>query len=403
MDLKAAMRYLRSPQGLTDPFPAFAALHELGPSMRLNRRVGLAVGYNVVSEMMRDPRMLLDGTISLDRYVRDWRDHPSMVMMANSLHSVNAPDHPRVRRLFKQALSGRRVERMGDLIEARARDLADALTSGSGPVDFVEDFAVPMPLHVFCELIGVPQEDGDWLRPRWEELVAVQNMKFDKLADADQATTELRAYFSELVEKRRANPTQDVVTALVDTMAETDGTDMAVSLDELIANLVLLLMAGWETVANMLTSGMYLMMTRPELAEQLRHDPSIAGAFVEEVLRMESPIQWTMRWVESDETIMGLEIPANTHVQFMLAAANRDPARFEDPDTFKLDRDGPMPLAFGAGPHLCLGSQLAGIEGRVAFPLLATHLSKMKLADEPVRLDRPAQRGFTKMPLAFAT
>jgi cytochrome P450 len=391
---------LNTPEGQADPYPAYTGLRENGAVVRLNTRVHVAVGYDAVSQMLRDPRLLLDGTVSLDRYVRGWRDHPSMVMMASSLHSVNPPDHTRVRALFKSAFTTRRVSRLEGAVTDLATALVDDLEragAGGAVVDFMEAFAIPLPLGVFCTLIGVPVTDGDWLRPRWEQLVAVQQMKFGESLDgADKATTELRDYLSNLVAERRAEPRDDLLTALVQEHA---GGDSDVSDEELIANLVLLLMAGWETVTNMLGNGLNIMLGHPEQAERLRGDDALGAAFVEEALRYESPLQWTLRWVKEDTSVAGAEIPAKTHVQCILGAANRDPERFEHADRFDPDRPFKQPLTFGAGPHQCLGAALAGIEGRVVFPMLAQRLPWLAAAGEPTPLGRPAQRGFTHLPV----
>ncbi|MDO3702927.1 cytochrome P450 [Micromonospora sp. C28SCA-DRY-2] len=400
MDIASALKVLNTPEGRAEPYAAYAAMHAHGPVIPFGRRVHIIVGYDHVDAMMRDSRLLLDGTVSLDRYVRNWREHPSMRMMANSLHSVNPPDHTRVRRVFGAAFTARRVAAMQEKIEQRVDRLIDTLLeSRGGSVEFMETFAYPLPLGIFCDLMGVPDADGEWLRPHWDELVKVQNMQFgEALFSADHATDELSRYFDRVVAQRRAEPRDDFLTALLeanDTAVE--GLDH----DELIANLVLLLMAGWETVANMLGSGLVILLDHPEQARRLRADPSLAPGFVDEILRMESPIQWTLRWAAEDVTVAGVHVKANQHVQMMLGAANRDPNRFPDPDRFDPDRPNNHPLTFGAGAHICLGQALGRLQGRVAFPRLLRRLPDLALAEEPTRLDRPAQRGYSKLPVSI--
>ncbi len=398
MDIASALKVLNSPEGRAEPYEAYAAMHAHGPVIPFGRRVHIVVGYDSVDAMMRDSRLLLDGTVSLDRYVRNWREHPSMQMMANSLHSVNPPDHTRVRRVFGAAFTARRVATMQEKIERRVDKLIDTLAgSGDSTVEFMDTFAYPLPLGIFCDLMGVPDSDGEWLRPHWDELVKVQNMQFgDALFSADHATSELTRYFDTVVAERRAQPRDDFTTALLhanDTAVE------ALTHDELIANLVLLLMAGWETVANMLGSGLVILLEHPEQAQRLRDDGALAPAFVDEILRLESPIQWTLRWAAEDVTVAGVDVKKNQHVQMMLGAANRDPSRFPDPDRFDPDRPNNHPLTFGAGAHICLGSALGRMQGRVAFPRLLRRLPGLAVAEPPTRLDRPAQRGYSKLPV----
>lgn len=404
MDAASAIKSLSTPAGRADPYPAYAAMHAHGPVLPFGRRVQIVVGYRLVGAMLRDSRLLLDGTVSLDRYVRDWRDHASMVMMANSLHSVNPPDHTRVRRVFSAALTARRVAGLraavGHRVEALLAELA-AASAGGSVVDFMETFAYPLPLQVFCDLVGVPVTDGEWLRPRWEELVAVQQLTFgDTLAGADRATEELTGYFTRLLRDRRARPRDDFTSALV---AENRAAAEPLTEAELVANLVLLLMAGWETVANLLGSGLVLLAAHPDQARRLAAgDPPAGGfaaGFVEEILRLESPIQWTLRWAAEDLTVAGVTVRANQHVQLMLGAANRDPARFPDPDRFDPDRPDNHPLVFGAGAHICLGAVLGKLEGTVAFPRLLRRLPGLALAGPPTPLDRPAQRGYATVPV----
>jgi len=398
VDVAAALKVLNSPEGRAAPYEAYAAMHEAGPVIPFGRRVNIIVGYEKVDQMMRDSRLLLDGVVSLDRYVRNWREHPSMMMMANSLHSVNPPDHTRVRRVFGAAFTAARIAQMQSKIEARVDKLIGKLKEAGrdgAPVEFMEAFAYPLPLGIFCDLMGVPDEDGEWLRPHWDELVKVQNMQFgDALFSADAATDALTEYFTRLESQRRAKPQDDYLTALIqanDTAVET------LTHAEMIANLVLLLMAGWETVANMLGSGVVILINHPQQAQRLLEDESLAPAYVDEILRLESPIQWTLRYAEEDVTVAGVTVKAKQHVQMMLGAANRDPNRYPDPDRFDPDRPNILPLTFGSGAHICLGQNLGRLQGRIAFPRLLRGLPNMALAEEPTWLDRPAQRGYSKL------
>jgi cytochrome P450 len=174
----------------------------------------------------------------------------------------------------------------------------------------------------------------------------------------------------------------------------------ALSAEELLGNLTLLLFAGFETTTNLLGNGLRLLLDRPDHAARLRDDPGLVAAYVEEMLRYDSPVQLTSRWAAEEVELAGVTVPARSSVLLALGAANRDRRRFADPAVFDPDRPDNQPLSFGAGPHFCLGAALARQEAQVAFPLLLNRLPGLRLAGEPVRRDRMVLRGYQHLPLA---
>jgi cytochrome P450 len=403
VDVVSAFQQLRTPEGRIDPYPAYAALHRHGTLFVMEGFSPVVVGYSVADQLLRDPRIMVDDAAMLDRAVPGWREHPALVALSSSILSLNGPDHTRVRRLAASAFTPRRVAELRDAVEAQADALVDDLakaTDDGSVADFMATFAFPLPVGIICALLGVPVSDRDWLRPHAERLTAAQEMQPGTLEAADGAALELREYLSALVAERRARPQDDFTTALVEAQ-EADGDRL--SDDELIANLILLFVAGYETVTNLLGNGLTILLNHPERADKLRSDAALAPAYVEELLRIDAPVQVTSRWATDDVEIDGKTIPRHTIVLLLLGAANRDPARFPDPDRFDPDRPNNRALAFGAGPHFCLGAALARLEAQVAFPLLLRRLPGLALAAAPtVRRDRLATRGYATVPVTVS-
>jgi len=289
------------------------------------------------------------------------------------------------------------VAAMRSAIEARATTLVDALVERSGPagdaVDFMDGFAYPLPVQIICALLGVPASDEVWFRERAGALTVVIEQTYDGTAGeaADAAAEDLTGYFTDLVAERRRDPRDDLTTALVTAHDSGD--------DELLANLILLLVAGFETTTNLLGNGLLALLERPELAAALRADPSLAPAYVEEMLRYDSPVQVTSRWNREAVTMGGHDVPVGSEVLLLLGAGNRDPERFAAPAEFDPGRTGNQPLSFGAGAHYCLGAALARLEGQVAFPVLLGRLPGLALAGRPQRRDRLTLRGYASLPV----
>lgn len=245
--------------------------------------------------------------------------------------------------------------------------------------------------------------DHEWIRERAEALTAVleQVMTVAELADADRASSELESYFTDLVEERRREPRDDLTTALV-RIHDSDGHDSdgsVLSRGELLSNLVLLLVAGFETTTNLLGNGLVVLLCNPQWADRLRDDASLAERYVSELLRFDSPVQLTARWSREEVEFAGVRLPAYTEILLLLGADNRDGRHFRDPSRFDPYRDPGQPLSFGAGAHYCLGAALARLEAQVAFPLLLRRFPRLALVGEPLRRDRLTLRGYAGLPV----
>jgi cytochrome P450 len=390
-----------SPEGKADPYPLYAALRGFGDAVTVMPGVVVAVGYDAVNAVLRDPAFLVADALRMDQVGAGWREHPSLE--ADSLLSLNAPAHNRIRGVVAGAFTPRRVAQLERAVGQVADGLLAGLAEqgqGGAPVEFMADFAYLLPVTVICELLGVPEADRAAFRPVARDLVAAIEPVEDlaALAAADAAAIWMRDYFTGLVADRRAAPRDDLVSALV----KATGPDGRLSHDELLSNLTLLLVAGFETTTNLLGNGLQIIMARPDIAASLRDGSAGTAAFVAEVLRYDSPVQATSRWRPDAGQVGGVEVVAGGQVITLLGAANRDPRRFAEPDNFDPSRPDAGALSFGAGAHFCLGAALARMEAAVAFPRLLARFPRAAAAGQPVRRDGMVLRGFDRLPVTVA-
>ncbi len=379
---EVSLAALHTEAGRRDPYPFYAALHRQGPicAVTPGERYSFVVqGFEACSQVLKD-----SATFKVAE--SDQPSGPAHAVFLNSMFFTNAPRHTRMRKMFNQAFTPRRVNGLLPAIEAMTTELL-AQIDGRDRVDFMASFAFPLPANVLGELLGVPSADRSWYRPRALALGAVLELGASSeqtLADADTAAQEMTAYFTDLAAKRRAEPRDDLVSALVQAL-EADGT--ALSEQELMANLIVLFNAGFVTTTHLLGNGLTLLLRHPEHFARLREDPGLAPSYVEEILRYEVPTHFAVRWAAADTQVAGTPIPKGSWLLVLSAAANRDPARFPDPDTFDPTRftttRGEQTLSFGAGAHYCLGAALARLEGVSGLRQLATRLPHLRLAEEP--------------------
>ncbi|HWG27435.1 cytochrome P450 [Actinospica sp.] len=408
MEAEQIVGALMTPKGRGDPYPLYAAARELGPVRRVkDLPMHLCTGYAEINAVLRDNAF---GKLEFDRLPEEWRsliaEDGAMESFSRSVLEMNPPNHRRVRSLMSSAFTQRRVAGLEPAIVRMTEGLLDelaALGEGGRPVDFMENFAFRLPVNVICELLGVPEEDRYRFRPLAHDLTFVLELteNFDDFGPADAAAVQLRAYFTELAERRRAEPQDDLVSALVQV---NDAHDGRLSDAELLGNLLLLLVAGFETTTNLLGNGLYLGFEHPEVLDLVRKGEISVAAYVEEVLRHDSPVQLTSRIaVSEDARIGGHHVPPGEQVMLLIGAANRDPARFENPDVFDPTRSDNVPLSFGAGIHYCLGQGLARLEGKIAFEMLLERFPVMELAAQPERRDRLVLRGYQTLPITVSS
>jgi cytochrome P450 len=383
------LQELVSPAGRADPFPLYAEAHQLGPVLPIADAAFLVVGYAAVNDVLRNPGF---------RIPADPSSQPSLELMQRSILRANPPNHGRMRSLISQVFTPRRVAALQPAIEAAVDDLLDGLPA---EVDFMDRFAFQLPVTVICELLGVRTADRHRFRPLASDLTAALELTSELDGPADAAARELGEYFAHLIHDRRAAPTDDLVSALV---AARDADDGRLSDEELLANLILLLVAGFETTTDLLGNGLAILLGQPEVTAGLRSGRIATAEFVEEVLRYDSPVQVTTRVARADGLKAGdVPMPAGSDLVLLLGAANRDPARFAEPDRFDPNRAGNKPLSFGAGAHICLGNSLARLEASIAFTRLLDRFPTISAAGAPVRRDRLVLRGYQSLPIEVIT
>lgn len=390
-----------TPEFVADPYPSYRWLHENAPWFKVpDAPLHVAVRYADCQELLRDRRL---GHGFRERMLAQhgatvFEQHAAYRSLGHSILLMDPPDHRRIRGLVAKAFDARRTEAMRPRVREIAHRLIDQFeASGSG--DLVALFNHPLPVLVICEMLGVPEADhgrfvgGSRVAGR---IIDPTPMSAAELADADARVEDNHAYFSRLLDERRRAPRDDLLTALV--QAETE--DGKLSYDELIANVSLLFAAGHETTVNLIGNGLLALWRHPEQLARLRDDLNLAPSAVEEFLRYDSSVQLSGRTALTDFEFQGSSISRGDQVLTLLAAANRDPAVFTDPDRFDICRDEAKPLSFGGGIHFCLGAQLARIEADEALRALLERLPQLELTevDTPQRKPTITLRGLERLP-----
>ncbi|MEV1330411.1 cytochrome P450 [Micromonospora costi] len=397
MDHQTALASLFLPEGRLDPYPAYDVIRAHAPIFQALDGRWFVTTHALTSRLLRDPHLRVADAADYDGFWPDWRQNRGVASIVLSMLQTNPPDHTRLRRAAAATFTARRVAALRDVIAGQAEDLVKAMPSRT---DFMSAFAYPLPIGVICALLGVPEADRAWFRQRAADLTVVLEpiSTEEEMRLADVAGRDLEGYFTDLIAERRRAPREDLTSALVAVHDDTTGPGMTG--EELLANLVLLLIAGFETTTNLLGTGIEILLTRPEQADRLRADPHLAPAFVEEILRYDSPVQLASRFVASPLDLDGgLRLDAGAQLTMLLGSANRDPARYPDPHRFDPDRPNIQPVSFGGGAHYCLGAPLARLEAQVAFPLVLGMLPGLSLAGPGERRDRLVLRGHATLPV----
>lgn len=399
MDPQEIFTALLTPAGLADPYPHYAALHDLGPVLVAGPGFVLVPGYAAANAVLRDPAFAVDDAARMERMNPARREHSSPD--GGDLLTLNDPDHARIRTLMAGEFTHRRVARLAPAVTRLTDGLLDAM-AGAGAagaaVDFMDEFAFALPVAVICELLGVPASARDMLRPLARDLTATMEPLVDEAAArrGDRAAARIGEILADLARERRSAPADDLISRLVAVTGPNPG---LLSPAELIQNLILLLVAGFETTTNLLGNGLAIVLADPAVGRDLRSGGLDPAAFVEEVLRYDPPVQLTSRHRTSAGAIGGIGVDEPDEVILMLGAANRDPARFADPDRFWPGRPDQGPLSFGAGPHFCLGAALARLEGAIALPRLLRRFPGLAPAAEAERRPGLTFRGLEHLPI----
>ncbi|GAA2638100.1 MULTISPECIES: cytochrome P450 [Streptomyces] len=389
---QALLREIIDYANRANPYPLYEELRKTPVSHDGDGPYVVSTYYEIHS-LLHDPRISSDAKnlkATGDDLLGDQSDEEGTTLPPSFL-KLDPPDHDRLRRMtnrpFGPPHAPHRVHDMRDELGGLVTGLIDGIreTGQLDRIDLVDQFAYPFPVTVICRLLGIPRED----EPRfhvWAETLAAS---LDPDPDADptkrgkgsmDARMELGMYLAGLIEERRKNPGDDMLSQL----ATADGPDGAMTTMEALSTSALLLIAGHETTVNLITNGMLTLLRFPDVLQRLREDPDLAVPIVEELLRYEPPVQLLpQRTTLSDVEVAGVTIPKGASVWLMLASGNRDPKRFEDPDRFDPDRKDIQHLGLGSGIHSCFGAPLARQEAQLALSELARRLENPRLLEDP--------------------
>ncbi|WP_447002670.1 cytochrome P450 family protein [Saccharothrix isguenensis] len=391
-----------TPEFFQDPYPIYARLRETEPVREIRQPDGLKVWlvtrYEDVRTAFASPALSNDHASAAHLYERHTEGTAADFRADLNSHMLNSdpPDHTRLRKLVNRAFAGRAVARLRGRVEEIATEMVDdlAVKGADGPVDLMEELAYPLPMAVISELLGVPVEDRDKFRD-WTFTLA-GNSSPEAMAEAEEG---IAGYIAGLVMAKMENGGEDILTELV--RASEDGNKL--SMEEVVSIAFLLLIAGHETTANLIGSGVYSLLRAPDQLEKLRADRSLMPNAIEEFLRFESPLNMaTLRFTVAPLTLSGTTIPEGEFVVLALPSANRDPERFPDPDRLDITRNAAGHLAFGFGIHHCVAAMLGRAEAAIVIGALLDKFPKIELAVEPEKVvwrDSILVRGLESLPL----
>ncbi len=382
-----------------NPYPAYQFLRDAAPIWRMPTGQWLVSTHAGCTSMLRDLRM---GHANTGAVTPEQEAEPAVASLLRTMLLVDPPGHTRLRSLVTKAFTARRVEELRPRIEAIVDNLIDAVEP-HGAMDVSRDFAHKLPVTVICDMLGIPEQDRapflneSTVRGRILDPVALTREELDA---SNAGILKSQAYFRTLFAYRRANPGDDLTTALLNAREADDSlTD-----EEILANIGLLFGAGHETTTNLIGNGILALHRNPAELERLKADHSLIPNAVEEILRYDSPVQLTGRTALADVEVLGQPIARGEEVVALLGAGNHDPAAYPgDPDALDVARPNVRSISFGGGIHHCLGAQLARIEGEIAFRRLFERLTNLRLVDPDNVESKPTitLRGVVSLPAVW--
>jgi cytochrome P450 len=394
-----------------DPYSRYNALRQAMPVLQTPLGSTLFSRYDDCVEILKDHH----------RFSSDFRKSRSFELMAEQLQNsgididptitearpflfLDPPEHTRLRGLVQKAFTPKVVESLKPRIELFANELLEAAAE-RGHMDAVEDFAYPLPVQVICEMLGVPPSDNALFK-NWSKVLArsidpdffaTQSSRLDPPREVIEARASFAVYFSNLIDDRSKNLGDDLLSGLI--VAEHEGHKLTRA--ELISTAILLLIAGHETTVSLISKGILQFLRHPDQLDDFVSDTSVAKSAIEEVLRYDPPVHLTARVALEDVEIGGTVVEKGNIAVALIAAANRDPAHFENPDVFDIRRGASSHIAFGFGIHHCLGAPLARLEGRIALSALFARFPNLELAGEAVFRDNFVLHGLEHLPVGW--
>ena len=404
-DLQA--RLVADPKVAADPVPFYDEIRALGPLVK-SRISYLAVDHAVAHELLRsdDFRVLMFGSNLpapmrwLERRARDDLLHP---LRAPSLLAVEPPDHTRYRKTVSAVFTSRAVAALRDRVEQTAANLLDQLAEESGVVDIVGRYCSQLPVAIISDILGVPEQDRRRIL-EFGELAAPSldiGLPWRQYRSVQEGIAGFNVWLADHLRQLRRVPSDNLMSQLIQT-AESGSAETHLNETELQAIAGLVLAAGFETTVNLLGNGIRMLLDTPEHLDTLRERPEVWPNAVEEILRLDSPVQLTARVALNDVEVAGRQIKRGELVVVYLAAANRDPSVFPDPHRFDIERpNAGKHLAFSGGRHFCLGAALARAEGEVGLRTFFDRFPDVRAAGTGSRRDTRVLRGWSTLPVAL--
>jgi cytochrome P450 len=388
-----------------NPHPVYAALRATAPVCPLKPPHGvdtyLITRYDDARAALADPRLSKDMYGAIDAYHRIFGD--SSIALDDNMLFSDPPKHTRLRRIVGTTFTPKRVESLRPKVQKITDELLDRCPA-SEPVNLLQEFCFPLPLHVICELLGVPENERRQAQ-EWSATVAQTGFGPEARKALELAEGNLRDYLVDLIARKRKEPDGALLSALV-TAQDEDG---ALTDHELVSTAWVLLFAGHKSTAYQIGNAVYHLLSRPEQKRLAFRDPEATAAAVEEIFRFETSVEnSTFRYATEDIKMRDTLIPKGALVQISLTAANRDPEMFPDPDRMDVERPNVQAthLAFGLGPHYCIGAPLARLEMQIALTTLFGRHPEMALVGEPenvrwLTVPFPAFRGLAELPVVL--
>ena len=368
-----------------DPYPLYAQMREAGRVLKTPFGATLVHRYEDVRQVHLDHdgfSMGAGGAGPMSSGDGGSMGGPDL-MMASTMLTADPPDHERLRRVVNRAFTPRSITDLEPRVREICRELLAPLAAGE-PFDIVAEFAAPLPTIVIAELLGIPSEDGQKFR-EWTEVVTGTDVRNRRSSGESQRfSRELREYLADQIERRKTNPTDDLIGRMVEA-----NRDQIMSDAEVVASCILLLIAGNETTMRLITNMTLALARHPEQLDVLASEPDVIPTAVEETLRYDSPVQMLFRGVKQPTEVAGETLVPGDTVFTMLAAANRDPEAFADPDTYDVRRQDNMHVSFGHGIHYCLGAPLARRETKIAFEELLGMVPRFEVVTPDDELEYP--------------
>jgi cytochrome P450 len=393
-----------TPEFFENPYPLYEKLRAEGPILPVGPNQMMTGRYDIVDKLLLDRHLdrNYEATVRA-RYGEEGLRQPALQGFSKMLLQLNPPTHTRLRGLTMKAFNARQIESMRELAQATAHRLIDGFaTHAQRTVDLVSAYALPFPVEIISGMMNVPREHNARLAAALKHILNLFEPKpldAEELAKTNDAYLMLSRYFGDIVDARRKDPGADLISLLIS--VEENGEML--THDEIVSNVIMLYLAGHETTSNMIGNALIALQRHPGQLDAIKNDRAKLPNAILECLRYDGSVQITTRFTREDTEVDGVRIPRNSHVFISLGAANRDPAKFENPDRFDIERELPRVITFGGGIRHCLGYRLALLELEVALDVLLSRLPDLKIThlDKLRWFPRGAVRGVEQLAVSW--